>query len=153
MKTKLLSLLGLLIIFSAFSFRSKTDKDGLVMIYGVVYTTACKSSETYQHYEYKVVSEAVYNAEATKMKLELQKTYPAAKRIKVSSSKFDFGNSATDMCILKWTNTNNGCSYDVVWVQFGTSEQDAVDRAVKHKKEWADNKANYVVLVQKKFVR
>lgn len=150
MKTKLYLSLSLgLLIFSFLGFTPKTEKAGQVMIYGIVYTNACTSSETYQHYTYNLVNPEIYSKEMDKMKLELQQKYPNAKRIKVGSSKFDLGSSATNMCIIKWTNNNNKCSYDVLWIQFGITEQDALDRAIKHKKEWADSKANHSVLEQK----
>ena len=64
------------------------------------------------------------------------------------SSKFDFGTSATNMCVIKWGKVNNNCGYDVVSVHFGTTEADALNRAIKHKNLWAGNNVSYSIMTQ-----
>ena len=110
------------------------------MIYGGVYKTACKSNTTYEHYELKPVQASIASKEIELMRLDLIKRFPNTpqEKIKVKSSKDLFG-SATNVCVITWTNTGNNCSYDVLYVQFGISKEDAYNRALKHKKETADN--------------
>lgn len=148
MKTKLILSLSLAFALATiFAFKNKQSNH--VMIYGIAYTTACKSSETYQNYRYKLVLESSYNTAMELMKKEIQNQFPNATRIKVGSSKYDYGSSATNMCIIKWTNTINNCQYPVLSVHFGKTEQEALDKAIEHKKEWADRDAAYSILVQK----
>ena len=136
------------IVFLTQSFIAK-QKTNQVMIYGIAYTTACKSNETYQNYRYKLVPESNYSNAMELMKKELIDQFPNATRIKVGSSKFDYGNSATNMCIIRWTNTNNNCQYFVLSVHFGKTEQEALDKAISHKKEWANKDAPYNIQDQK----
>lgn len=134
--------------FLIMSFKGK-EKIDQVMIYGIAYTTACKLSETYQNYRYKLVPESNYTVAMELMKKELQNQFPTATRIKVGSSKYDYGASATNMCIIRWTNTNKNCQYFVLSVHFGKTEQEALDKAISHKKEWADKDAPYNIQDQK----
>jgi hypothetical protein len=140
--------LAITIVSSTLSFRPK-ENIAQVMIYGIVYTTACNSYETYQHYRYKLVPESSYNAERNVMRKELESRYPNAKRIRVESSRYDYGSAATNMCIIKWTNTKNNCQYDVLSVHFGKTEQEALNKATSHKSEWADRGAPSSIVIQK----
>lgn len=147
MKTKLILLSLIFALATTFAFKNKQSNQ--VMIYGIAYTTACKSSETYQNYRHRLVPESNYNTAMELMKKEIQNQFPNATRIKVGSSKYDYGSSASNMCIIKWVNTSNNCQYSVLSVHFGKTEQEALDKANSHKKEWADRDATSSILVQK----
>lgn len=74
--------------------------------------------------------------------------YPKATRIRMGSSASDYS-TASNVCVIKWVNNSNNCSYNVISVLFGKTRQEAFDKAIALKKEWADNNANYSILEQK----
>lgn len=149
MKTKrnlLLALIALVITMSSFIIPKSTTTQ--VMVYGIVYTNQC-NSEAYEYYTYKVVNESNYQQEQRNMESELKSDYPNAKRIKVSSSRYDYGASATNMCIIKWQVNNNNCSYQYAAAYFGKTESEALNNAINKKNTWAGQNANYSILTQK----
>jgi len=146
MKAK--QILSLVLVFAlATGFAFKNKQSNTVMIYGVVYTDKC-NSENAHSYLTKVVSRDNYYAEQQEMKKKLQDWYPNATRIRMGSSASDYG-TASNVCVIKWTNNNNNCSYNVISVLFGKTQQEAINKAISHKKEWADANSPYTILEQK----
>jgi hypothetical protein len=140
-------LLILLITMSSFITKKQSATDQ-VMIYGIVYTNQC-NSEAYEYYTYKVVGESSYHQEERNMESKLRNDYPNAKRIKVGSSRFDYGKSATNMCIIKWQVKGNNCTYHFAAAYFGKSESDALNNAISKKNTWAGQNASYSILIEK----
>ncbi|TDO99097.1 hypothetical protein [Flavobacterium sp. 245] len=138
----------LLLLITMSSFVLKNNANEQVMIYGLVYSNRC-NTETYEFFSHKLVDASNYYQEEKDLETTLKSKYPNAKRIRVGSSKFDFGKSASNMCVIKWAKENNNCGYDVVSVHFGTTEADALNRAIKHKNLWAGSNASYTILMQK----
>ncbi len=136
------------IICMSFTKELKIATSNQIMLYGIAYTKQC-NSEVYRTYTTKLIDADDYYEEKEKMESYLENGYPNSSRVKVSSSKFDFGTSATNMCIIKWTKKNNDCYYDVLYVAFGTSQQDAYSRAEKQKNSYGGVNANYMILDQK----
>lgn len=150
MKKTLKSIIVLVIILitmSSFVLKNNSKAVNKVMVYGLVYTNKC-NTEAYEYFSYKVVDASNYYQEEKALEAELKNEYPNAKKIRVGSSKFDFGTSATNMCVIKWGKENNNCGYDVVSVHFGTTEADALNRAIKHKNMWAGSNASYSIMTQ-----
>lgn len=150
MKTKrnlLLVFIVLVITMSSFIMKPQSTI-GQVMVYGIVYSNQC-NSEAFEYYTYKVVGESNYQQEQRNMESELRDDYPNAKRIKVSSSRYDYGSSATNMCIIKWQTKSNNCSYEFASVSFGKTESEALNNAINKKNTWGGQNANYSILTQK----
>ncbi len=150
MKTKkvLLPLLALLILtLTSFVLKPKATPSQ-VMVYGIVYTNQC-NSEAYEYFTYKTVAESDYQQAQRNMESLLRDEYPNAKRIKVSSSRYDYGNSATNMCVIKWKSKNNNCTYEFASVSFGKTEAEALNKAIDKKNMWAGQNASYVIISQK----
>jgi hypothetical protein len=150
MKTKkntLVMVIVLLTTLSSFIIKPRTTTNQ-VMVFGIVYTNQC-NSEAYEFFSSKLVDEGNYYQEQKDLETNLKREYPNAKRIRTGSSKFDFGSSATNMCVIKWKGGNSNCSYDVVSVHFGTTEADALNRAIKHKNMWGGTNVSYSIMTQK----
>lgn len=146
MKTKLILSISLMFAL-AIIFAFKNKQSDLVMIYGVVYTDKCNSENSFS-YLTETVSKDNYYAEQQKMKKKLQSWYPDATRIRMGSSASDYS-TATNVCVIKWVNNSNNCSYNVISVLFGKTRQEALDKAIALKKEWAQANATYSILEQK----
>lgn len=135
-------------ICMSFTKEPRIAASSQIMLYGVAYTTQC-NTEAYKTYTHQLIDPADYNKEKQIMEAQLNNWEPNATRIRVSSSKYDFGESATNMCVVKWSKKSNNCTYEVVYVAFGTSQQDALDRAIKQKNSYAGSDANYSILENK----
>lgn len=135
-----------LLTMSSFVLKNK-QASNKVVVYGLVYTNKC-NTEAFEYFSHKLVNANNYYQEEKKLESELRSEYPNAKRIRVGSSRFDFGTSARNMCVIKWGKQNNNCGYDVVSVHFGTTESDALNRAIKHKNLWAGSNASYSFVTQ-----
>jgi hypothetical protein len=148
-KNKLLVTLAVLLItLSSFIVKNNSNQSNQVMLYGVVYTTKC-NTEASMTFVTKLVSANNYNADQDDFKKQLQTWYPNASRIRVSSSKYDYGNSASNSCVISWTKNNNNCSYKVISVCFGKTEQEALNKAIDLKNTWAGSNTNYNIEEQK----
>lgn len=134
----------LLVTMSSFIIKNKTKSSGEVMIYGVMYINKC-GREASMTYATKVVSANNVTRAKAEFKSQLEDSYPNASRIRVSSSDFDFGISASNSCVISWTKTNNNCSYKVISVLFGRTEQEALDKAIKHKNTWAGSNTSHTI--------
>lgn len=150
-KTLLLASLSMLLLASAaFVLKSKAtnSNSNRVMLYGIVYQERC-NSEAYQLYEYVLADEENYNQKQRELKVYLENKYPDAKRIRVSSSIFDYGSSAKGMCIIKWQIVGKNCSYENATAYFGKSESHAQERAITEKNRWGGVNARYSILETK----
>lgn len=143
----LLTLTVLVLTMSSFIVKPKSVSNQ-VMVYGIVYTNQC-NSEAFEYYTYKVVEESNYQQEQRNVESELRNDYPNAKRIKVSSSRYDYGSSATNMCIIKWQVKGYNCTYQYAAAYFGKSESDALNNAISKKNTWAGQNASYSILIEK----
>lgn len=139
----------IIVLLISTSFALKRNAEGQVMVYGIVTTTQC-SSDGYYTYKYKIVDADDEYSAKTALKNDLENQYPSGK-VRVSSSKYDFGASASNVCILKWQKKNNGCGYNVLIFSFGKTEDDAYNRAETKKKTWADAGASSSVVEQRSF--
>lgn len=144
----LLLLLLILVAMSSFDSNRKIKFSNQVMVYGLVYTNHC-NSEAYEFFSSKLVDANNYYEEQKKIEAYLKSAYPNAKKIRTGSSKHDFGNTASNMCVIKWQSGNINCSYDVVSVHFGITQADALNRAIKHKNTWGGANVGYSIMTQK----
>ncbi len=136
----------MLLAGTAFISKKKSMNADTVMVYGIVYVEKC-NSEAYRYYAYEYANGDNYNDKQTKLKESLERDYPNAKRIRVGSSKKDFGNSAKGMCIIKWQKTGqNNCKYEFAAAYFGESGSDAYSKAMNEKNKWAGKDAYYTML-------
>ncbi|MDP3916228.1 MAG: hypothetical protein Q8R96_21080 [Bacteroidota bacterium] len=119
-----------------------------VMLFGFVYMQKCNSEEVEYHTEL-LVDESSYVEESKKLETELTKEHPNAKRITVGSSKFDYGSSATNMCLIKWRGGSKACGYYVLSISFGKTQQDALNNAMKKKNTYADSNVAFEIVEQK----
>lgn len=112
------------------------------MIYGVVYAKEC-NTEASIYYETKLVStENLYQTKEA-FKKQLESEYSNSSRVRVSDAHFDYGKTASHICVISWTKTVNNCTYKVISAKFGTTEQSALDNAIKHKNTWAGSNTAY----------
>jgi hypothetical protein len=135
-------------IFLSFTKETRKAASGQIMLYGVAYTAQC-NTEAYKTYTYQLIDTADYNKEKQNLEAQLNNWEPNATRIRVSSSKYDFGESATNMCVIKWSKKSNNCSYEVVYVAFGSSHEDALNRAIKQKNSYGGSDVSYSILENK----
>lgn len=134
---------------SSFMVKQNSTAQNRVMIYGVVYNDKqCPGGEASIAYATKMVSSDSY-AVKTEFQNELKASYPNSTRVRVSSSSYDYSSSATNSCVISWMKTNNNCSYKVISVLFGKTQQEALDKAIKHKNTWAGSNTNYTIEEQK----
>lgn len=134
----------MLVVTSAFITNEKTENQ--VMIYGIVYTQEC-NNESYLYFTNELVDASNYYEKQNEMETRLWKSHPNAKKIRVGSSKNDYGTSATNMCVIQWEKeASNYCYYKVVAVAFGKSQSEASNNAINKKNTWAGKNTNYVVL-------
>ncbi|PRZ23309.1 hypothetical protein [Flavobacterium granuli] len=143
----LLTAIVLVITMSSFIIKPKSITNQ-VIIYGLVYSNQC-NSDAYEFFSSKLVDVNNYYQEQKDLEAYLKSEYPNAKRIKMGSSKYDFGATASNMCVIKWKGGTTNCSYDVVSVHFGTTETDALNRAIKHKNMWGGSNVSYSIMTQK----
>lgn len=137
------------LFFFLSALKPKTKElDKQVMIYGIVYVQEC-NSESVKTYTYKFVSAINYISERQALEKSLRKLHPNAKRIQMSSSKFQYGDKASNVCILGWTKKENNCTYSVVNMSFGETQAEALENAIKNKNIWAGSKADYEIKEQK----
>jgi hypothetical protein len=150
MKNKQKSIVVLLILLVTLSSFITKEK-GLpsqVMVYGLVYSNQC-NSEAYEFFSSKLVDVNNYYQEQKDLEAYLKSEYPNAKRIRMGSSKYDFGATASNMCVIKWKGGTTNCSYDVVSVHFATTEAEALNKAIKHKNMWGGSTVSYSIMTQK----
>lgn len=133
-----------------YGFTKSTTNAGQVMLFGFVYMSKCNSAEVEYHTE-QLVDETNYQEDAKKLEAALNEKYPNAKKIKVGSSKFDYGSSATNMCLIKWRGGSKTCSYYVFSISFGKTQQEALNNAMKRKKLNEQERDAYYEIVEQKF--
>jgi len=147
-KTVTTSIVMASILFLSFGFVKEETIENRVMIYGIVYNSAC-GTETVQTYYTKLVDASDVNEAYKQMKEYLEIGWPNAKRIQVGSSKFDYGTDASNMSILKWKAGNSNCEYTVYVVAFGTTEGEALNNAIRTKNSAAGESVSYEMVEQK----
>lgn len=136
-----------LVISTASSPKKNTDNQ--VMIYGIVYTQEC-SNQSFQYFTNELVDADNYYEKQNEMEADLWKSHPKAKKIKMGSSKSEYGSSATNMCVIQWKKEGSSfCLYNVVTVSFGKSQSEALEKAIKTKNDWAGKETNYTILESK----
>jgi hypothetical protein len=145
-------ILTAIVVISIFCFsfivKTKNTNSNQIMLYGIAYGKQC-NSEAYMYYTYRLIDADDSYSEKENMQSDLEDWYPNATKIKVSTSKFDYGQSASNMCIIKWTNKSANCYYDVIYVAFGANQQDAYNRAEKQKNSYGGYDVSYQILDQK----
>lgn len=122
-------------------------ESGQVMLYGYVYGTTCNSEVVIAHTT-RLVNADVYQQEVKNMETELHNANSGAK-IKVGNSKYDYGPSAKNMCMIKWQSGTAQCKYWVTTVSFGKTQQEALDKAMKKKNDYAARNAEYSIVEEK----
>lgn len=138
----------LFVCIACLSFVEKKSNENRVMVYGIVYTTQCNSN-SYFAYEYKLVEDREVAQAKTDMENYFEQTYPNRK-FRIGTSSFDYGPSATNVCIYTWEKKEyNGCTYTVMAFQFGKTETEAYERAVKNKNTWGGENARMRIVEQK----
>ena len=130
---------------TAFVSSEKAKNSETVIVYGIVYVDKC-GSEAYQYYAYEFANTDNYYEVQSELKASLESNYPSADRIRVSSSKYDYGNDARAMCIIKWQRESNDCYYEFAAVYFGETSTEASNKAVSEKNKWAGTNSNYTIL-------
>lgn len=147
MKTTLKLFLVVLVFgfTTAFVTNEKAKTSETVMVYGIVYVDRC-GSEAYQYYAYEFANTDNYYQVQTELKATLERNYPNAERIRVSSSKYDYGSEAKAMCIIKWQRESNDCYYEFAAVYFGETSSEASNKAISEKNKWAGTNSNYTIL-------
>jgi hypothetical protein len=133
------------LICMSFTKEPRNAVSNQIMLYGVAYNKQC-NSDAFRAYSTKKIDINDFIEEKVKMESYLENGYPNSSRIRVSSSKYDFGESATNMCIIKWTKKSNDCYYSVLYVAFGTSHQDALNSAIKQKDSYGGQNAEYSIV-------
>jgi hypothetical protein len=148
-RRKLVLILAVLVItMSSFIVKSKLNPYQQVMIYGIVYDNKC-NSEAAIGYSTMLVSIDNYNAEQINLEKQLKSWYPHATKIKVNSSKYSYGNKASNSCVISWMKNNNNCSYKVISICFGATQQEAFNKAIALKNSYAGSKTDYNIEEQK----
>lgn len=149
MKTKI-TLLPIL-IFLVITLSSVTPKressTAKVIVYGIVYVQEC-NFEAFGGMTYNIVEASSYKEAQRTMEASLKTQYPNAKRIRISSSRYDYGKSATNMCIIRWESKMYKCSYEVVSIYFGKTEAEALNTAIEEKNAWAGKGVSYSIIKQ-----
>ena len=154
MKTKFIKKATMLIVIAttlimSLALSPKKNVDNQVMIYGIVYMQEC-NSESYQYFTNELVDASNYYVKQKEMETRLRKSHPNAKKIRVGSSKNDYGTSATNMCVIQWEKeASNFCYYKVVAVAFGKSQSEASNNAIEKKDTWGGKNTNYSILESK----
>lgn len=148
MKTRLLLSLSVTIMLLAnLSFVSKTEQR--VMVYGIVYKNACISHQAYQTYYADLCPKSSSQAAKEYLEKKIAQEYPGAEK-RVKSSDY-FLSTATNMCVIRWTNITNKCQYQVLSIHFGISKQQARDKAISNKNENADKGASYEIVQEEEW--
>lgn len=130
------------------SFKTNSPDKDKVYLYGLVYNSACEGNEeTTGDWTTAMSDKANYKADMDKMKRNLERENPKATRIKIGSSYFDYGDEASNMCIIKITNESRNCVSRSYIVAFGTTQPDARRNAEKAAKEAGHT--NYDIVTQK----
>lgn len=143
-------LFAMVVVFftlSAFKATPKVVNDQ-VMIYGIVYLEECGSETALSHVA-KLVPSDNYYKEQQNLEALLQSSYPNAKKIQMSSSKFQYGNNASNMCVMQWYIRDMSCTYNVIKISFGQTAAEALENAIKDKNTWAGSNAEYTIKKQK----
>lgn len=147
-KTLILGAIALLLVLSS-AFGTKEKTENRVLIYGIVYTQEC-NSESYQYFSHELVDAGNYPEKQKELESRLWKAYPNAKKIKMGSSKYDYGGSATNMCVIQWEKEGRkGCFFKVISISFGKSQTEADNKAIEKKNTWAGIHTSHSIIEQK----
>lgn len=120
--------------------------DYQVLVYGIVEAKQCGSLGYYGYTKKLVKADEV--AQTKKSLREKLTADNPTKKVRVGDSKFDFGPEARYMTALKWTVKNEGCSYDVLVIEFGKTQEQALGNATSRKDSYAGKKTPYSIVEQ-----
>ncbi|MDQ3072604.1 MAG: hypothetical protein M3Q97_05015 [Bacteroidota bacterium] len=129
-----------------FAFTTKQESTQ-VMLYGYVYGTMC-NTEVVDNWQTRLVSAENYSESANEMENELMADNPGA-NVRVGSSRYDYGPSADHMCLIQWQSGSKDCKYWVFSISFGQTQEEALNKAMSKKNEWANADAQYNIVSQK----
>jgi hypothetical protein len=153
MKNKLLFTLLFVFVFPLLKGQTQFKTSEQMMLYGIAYKKCGNQRETYLFHMHKLVNIKEYTKKMRdKFEIQLKEMAPGADRVRISTSKFDFGPSASNMCIIKWVNNFKDCDQEVLYFAFDTTEEGAYNRAIKQKNIWAENvKKTQFSIVESKY--
>jgi hypothetical protein len=128
------------------AFTPNQGSSGQELIYGIVNIKKC-NSEGFEYFVSQVSDpEKVYKYKKN-LESVLRKQYPDA-LIRISTSSFDYGPSANNMCVIRWVSGTKNCQYYVASVAFGKSQTEAYNRAIQIKNNNSEKGATYIIIKQ-----